>query len=147
METCTAETGLIRKKPCGQAATQKCLNCERALCSNHTSPEVNAAGRKTGKYLCKECFSAWKAIEKEQGPIEPAPKPVAKPAAAPGAPGAPAAAAAAKPAAPAAKPAAPAAAARPAAKPEPAKPAEEKPAEKPHDSGMIEFTPSKPPQK
>src|SRR5262245_45915576 len=134
METCTIETGLLRKKPCGATATQKCLNCEQSLCSNHATPEVNAAGRKTGKYLCKECFKAWKAIEKEQGPVEAAPKPAAaKPAAAPGA-AAPAAAAGAKPAAPAAKPAAaPAAAAKPAAKPEPAKPAEEKPAEKPHD--------------
>jgi hypothetical protein len=146
METCTAETGLLRKKPCGQTATQKCLNCERPLCLSHAVAQTAAGGKKTGKYLCKECHAAWKEIGEIQ-PVQPIVKPAAKPAAAPGAPGAPAAAAAAKPAAPAAKPAAPAAVAKPAAKPEPAKPAEEKPAEKHADSGMIEFTPSKPPQK
>ena len=32
METCTVETGLLRKKPCGQPAVVKCANCERPLC-------------------------------------------------------------------------------------------------------------------
>jgi hypothetical protein len=130
METCTAETGLLRKKPCGHAAVTHCLNCERLLCSQHAVAQLNEAGHKSGKFLCPECKAAWRDIEKTK-PIPPAKKPADKPTEK-------AAPAAAKPAAPAAKPAAPAAA---------AKPAVEKPAEKHTDSGMIEFTPSKPPQK
>ena len=121
METCTMETGLLKKKPCGHPAVTQCLNCERPLCSQHSVANVNDAGKKTGKFLCKECAAAWKDIDKTMG-TAPAP-----------------AQAKAVPAKPAAAKPAPAAAA-------PAKPAEpEKPAEKPHDSGMIEFTPTKKP--
>src|SRR5258706_6445604 len=107
METCTAETGLLRKKPCGQTATQKCLNCERPLCLSHSVAQTSA-GKKTGKYLCKECHAAWKDIGDTQ-PVQPIAKPAAKPAAAPGAPAAPPAASAPKPAPLSAQPPAPAA--------------------------------------
>ena len=148
METCTMETGLLKKKPCGHPAVTQCLNCERPLCSQHSVANVNDAGKKTGKFLCKECAAAWKDIDKTMGTAAPVPAPVKKPAEKPGEKAAPAAAAPA-PAAPAQAKAVPAkpAAAKPApAAAAPAKPAEpEKPAEKPHDSGMIEFTPTKKP--
>lgn len=141
MDTCTVETGLLRKKPCGHAAVTQCLNCERPLCSHHAVAQVNEAGRKSGKFLCKECHAAWREIEKHQAPVV-ASKPAEKPAPAPAA-GTPAQAKA-----PAAKPApAKETPAKPAeAKEAPAKPAEEKGAPaKPADSGMIEFTPTKKP--
>src|SRR5689334_15836084 len=117
-EPCVIETGLFKKKPCGAASVTTCLNCERTLCAAHAVAETNAGGRKTGKFLCKECHAAWKEAEKNAPP--PMEKPVApKPPAAP-AHGVPAAK---PPAPPAAKPA-PAA-----AKPEPKK--EEAPPAKP----------------
>ena len=137
MEPCTFETGLLRKKPCGHASVTNCVNCERPLCSQHAVAQMNAAGHKSGKFLCKECQAAWKDIEKNT-PSTPVAKPAEKPADK----------AAHTPAAPApAKAAAARAKAAPAqAKTEPAKPAEaEKPPEKPADSGMIEFTPTKKP--
>jgi hypothetical protein len=82
METCTIETGLLRKKPCGSPAVAHCLNCEQALCSQHAVAQKNASGGNTGKFLCKECAAAWKEADKNVPP--PAPKKVeAKPAAAP----------------------------------------------------------------
>jgi hypothetical protein len=135
MDICQVETGLLKKKPCGQPGVTHCLNCEQALCSKHVVPQLNDAGHKTGKFLCKECYAA----QKEAAKIMPASPPpaAAKKADAP-------AEAAAKPAAPAAlKPAAPAPAAAKAAA-APAKP-EEKPGLSMDDSGPLEFTPSKPP--
>ena len=123
MDPCTVETGLLRKKPCGQAAVAQCLNCERPLCTQHAVAEKTASGRKSGKFLCKDCHAAWKDISDE---------PIAVPVVKPAAPAKEAAAAPAKPAE--AKPAEP--------KPAEAKPAETPPA-KPADSGMIEFTPTK----
>jgi hypothetical protein len=118
MDPCTVETGLLRKKPCGHAAVTQCVNCERPLCAQHAVAQMTAAGRKSGKFLCKECHAAWRDI----GETEPA-----QPAKTPAAPVKDAAAAAPKAV--------------------PAKPAEAKPAEappaKPADSGTIEFTPSK----
>ena len=133
MDTCTIETGLLRKTPCGHAAVAHCLNCERPLCSQHAVAQLNEAGHKSGKFLCKECQAAWKDIEKQKPPApakKSAEKPADKTAHAPAAP-AQAKAAPAKPAE---------------AKAAPAKPAEAaKPPEKPADSGMIEFTPTKKP--
>jgi hypothetical protein len=135
MDPCTVEIGLLRKKPCGQAAVAQCLNCERPLCIQHAVAEKTASGRKSGKFLCKECHAAWKDIG-EPPPAQPAAKPAAPAKDAPAA-----AAVAPKAAAAPAKPAEP--------KPAEAKPAEAKPAEvpaaKPADSGMIEFTPTKKP--
>jgi hypothetical protein len=95
MDTCTVETGLLRKKPCGHPAVTHCANCEQPLCKDHAVAQLNEAKHKTGKFMCKECDSARKAFEKNLPP--PAEKK---------APAAPAAPAAKAPAAP--KPAEPA---------------------------------------
>jgi len=130
MDPCTIETGLLRKKPCGNPSVTQCLNCERPLCSQHSVAQTNDTGRKTGKFLCKECHAAWKEIEKTVPASMPAAAPAEKKAPAPAA--APAAAAAApKAAAPAAKPGAPMAKEAP---------KEEK---KPADDAPLEFTPTK----
>jgi hypothetical protein len=123
MDICQVETGLLKKKPCGQPGVTHCLNCEQALCAKHAVPVLKEGGQKTGKFMCKECYAA----QKEAAKIMPAPakKPDAPAAAAPK-PAAPPAPAAAKPAAAAAKP-------------------EAKPALSMDDSGPLEFTPSKPP--
>ena len=113
METCTVETGLLSKKPCGHAAVTHCVNCEQALCAKHAVPELTEAGKKSGKFLCKECEAARRQIARNSAPV-----------------------AAKKPAEPA-KPAAPAAAGAAPAKEAPAAP---KPAD---DGGALEFTPSK----
>jgi hypothetical protein len=65
METCTIETGLLRKKPCGQASVTHCATCEQPLCAQHALPQL-AAGKKTGKFLCKECEVADKDYAKNQ---------------------------------------------------------------------------------
>ena len=119
METCAAEVGLLSKKPCGQPAATRCANCEMALYTKHAVPQL-AAGRKTGKFMCKECDAARKQFEKNVAPPEPEKKAAAPAPAAKAAPGAPPPAAAPKQQAP--KPAAP--------------PKEE-------DSGSIDFTPTK----
>jgi hypothetical protein len=130
MDTCSAETGLLKKKPCGKPSVAKCANCEMALCAQHAVAQLTPTGRKSGAYLCKECHAAHKVHDK----ITPAaPPPVtAKPAAAP-------AAAAAKPAAGAKPAAAPAGGAKPAVAAKEA-PKEEK---KPDDDAPLEFTPTK----
>jgi hypothetical protein len=139
MDTCAVEVGLLKKKPCGQAAAAKCANCEMALCGKHAVAQLNERKMKTGKFMCPECDKAQRAYDKSMGDAPSAPA-----AATPQAKGAPAAPAA-KPAAPAAK--APAA---PAAK-TPAPPAkapagkEQPPAAKPHDDAddPLEFNPTK----
>ena len=126
MDICQVETGLLKKKPCGQAGVTHCLNCEQALCSKHAVAQLNEGGHKTGKFMCKECSAA----QKEAAKIMPASPPPA---------------AAKKPDAPAPKPAAPApAAAKTAAPAAPAAPAKPEP-KKPDmdDSGPLEFTPTK----
>jgi hypothetical protein len=126
MYTCVVETGLFKKKTCGQNAVTRCANCEISLCAQHAVPQL-ANGKKTGKFMCKECDAAQKEHDKN---LAAAPKVAhAKPAAA----GAPAGGAkpAAHAAAPAAKPGAPA---TPAAKP---------PENKPDDDAPLEFTPTK----
>jgi len=122
MDTCTVETGLLKKKPCGQPAATHCMNCEQALCSQHALPELTATGKHSGKFLCKQCQAALREIAKSTT-VQPG-APAKKPAAAPQPP-------ANAPAAPAAKGAPPKAA-----------PAESKPAEK-KDDGGIDFTPTK----
>jgi len=134
MDTCTIEVGLLRKKPCGEAASAKCANCEQALCNKHAMPLLTPTGRKTGNFLCPECMEAHKRSEKDAPPVVVPSRP----------------AEADKPAA-AAKPAAPAAAAKPAAPGAAAaaiKPEEKKEEEQKHDDDApLEFTPSKPPEK
>src|SRR5918911_1986477 len=88
-ETCTVETGLLKKKPCGQPAVSKCANCEQSLCAKHRVPQMTG-GRKTGGFLCPECARAWRESEKTLGelpptpasalPPTPPPQPAAKPA-------------------------------------------------------------------
>jgi len=122
MDTCTIETGLLKKKPCGHPAVAHCLNCEQALCSSHAVAQKSESGANTGKFLCKECAAAWKEQAKN---VPAAPKPSAAPK-------------------PAAKPPAQAHAPAAAAKPEPKKEAEP-PAKPAESSGTIEFTPTKKP--
>ena len=102
MENCTVETGLLRKKPCGEPSVTHCENCEQPLCAKHAIAQVSATGRKSGKHLCKDCDASRREYEKRHGPEVPAAKPAAAPAAKPAAaPAAPVAPAAKKPAAPA----------------------------------------------
>ena len=124
METCTVETGLLRKKPCGEASVTHCDNCEQPLCAKHAIAQITGTGRKSGKHLCKDCDAARREYEKRAGPEVPAAKPAKEPAA-------PAAKLAAAPVAPARQAAAPASPAPAASKP------------KEEDSlGGIDFTPS-----
>ena len=90
MEHCTAETGLLKKKPCGNAAVAHCANCERPLCSHHAIPQLNEQHHKTGAFLCKECDVAARDYDKRmryakekavQKSIAAGPKPAPKPAA------------------------------------------------------------------
>lgn len=120
MESCTVETGLLRKHPCGGNAVTKCANCEQALCSKHAVAQMSA-GHKT--FLCPDCAKAWKQTEKTMGPLPDAPAATAVPAAA------------------AKKPAEHAKA--PAAKPAPAQKKAEPPLEE--HSAPLEFTPEKKP--
>jgi hypothetical protein len=129
METCTVETGLLKKKPCGEASVTHCANCEQPLCAKHAVPQIDA-GRRTGKFLCKECSVAHREHEKAVGVAPLAEKPkAATPAAKP---------AAAVPAAPPGQPKTPAAA------PAKAPPADEKSGP---NFGAIDFTPGKPDDK
>ena len=64
MEPCTVETGLLRKKPCGQAAVAKCTNCERPLCSQHAVVQLSATKQRTGSFICRECDVAQREAEK-----------------------------------------------------------------------------------
>src|SRR5256885_16747279 len=77
MDTCTIETGLLRKHPCGETAVTKCANCEQALCAKHAVSTMSG-GKKT--MLCPECAKAWKEQEKTVGavPSTPAAAPQAK---------------------------------------------------------------------
>ena len=121
MEPCTVESGLLIKKPCGQAAVTACSSCERPLCAKHAVPQLTASGARSGKFLCQECADANREHDKSMAalgrveprkPAGPAPQPPKKPAA------------------------------QPAEQP-PAAPAETKKPE--NDDGSIEFTPEKKP--
>jgi len=124
METCTVETGLLKKKPCGEASVTHCANCEQPLCAKHAVAELSAAGKKTGKFMCKECSAAQREHDKALAKAPPAEKP--KPAAAKAAPS------------PAPKPAPPAQ--KPAAQPKAPPPPDEKSGP---NYGGIDFTPAK----
>ena len=126
METCTVETGLLRKKPCGQPSITKCANCEQPLCAKHAIAQLSATGKKTGKVLCADGNAAQRPYEETAAPA-PAPAAPVKAADKPQA----------APPKPAAAPATP-----PAAAPAPAKPAAAHPAPENSD-GSIDFTPSK----
>jgi hypothetical protein len=76
METCTVETGLLKKKPCGHNAVTHCANCEQPLCKQHA-----VAQKAAGKFMCKECDAARRDYEKNT-PAAPVKSPVS-PAAAP----------------------------------------------------------------
>lgn len=131
-ETCTIETGLLKKKPCGQNAVTKCANCEQPLCAKHAT-SMMSGGKKT--MLCGECAKAWKDMGEVPSTPAAAPKPAAgaapKPAATPPKP----AAAGPKPAAAAPKAATP--------KPAAAAPAAKKEEKKDDDDAPLEFTPTK----
>jgi hypothetical protein len=127
-EICAVEVGLLRKKPCGHASVAHCSNCEMPLCAEHAMPLLNEGGKRTGKFVCKECEAAAKEQEKSLAAVARAQEEKKRAAAMKAA-----ADALAKPATPAKKPAAPGAA----AKPGEAKPAE--PEKKEPDA--LEFTP------
>ena len=63
METCTVETGLLKKKPCGSNAVTHCATCEQPLCKQHV-----VAQKPAGKFMCKECDAARRAFEKNTPP-------------------------------------------------------------------------------
>jgi hypothetical protein len=76
METCTVETGLLKKKPCGHNAVTHCGNCEQPLCKQHA-----VAQKAAGKFMCKECDAARRDYEKNtsaapvKSPVPPAAAP------------------------------------------------------------------------
>jgi len=139
-EPCTVESGLFKKKPCGQASVAKCATCERPLCEQHAVAQLSAAQKRTGVFMCKECDTAKKEYDKteakqaEKKKQAEMMKSLANPAP-PRKPGSPPPPPAGAPAAPAAKPAAAGAKAAP---PPPPKPADDAP---------LEFTPSEKPKK
>jgi len=69
METCTVETGLLKKKPCGEASVTHCTNCEQPLCAKHAVPQLTDTGKKSGKFMCKDCSVAQRDIEKNQAAV------------------------------------------------------------------------------
>jgi hypothetical protein len=101
METCTVETGLLKKKPCGSNGVTHCANCEQPLCRQHAVAQKTA-----GKFMCKECDAARKEFEKNPPPAPAVKKPAEAPKPAPAATAANAAATPAKPGAPKEAPAA-----------------------------------------
>jgi len=160
MDSCSVETGLLRKKPCGQRAVAHCENCERALCASHAVAQLSEAQKKTGKFLCKECDDARREYEKSQARVHkqeeakrtadmmrgltnpPPPKPKAAAESAPTAPAAPAAKPQAGAATPPPKEESGALEFTPSAKKDVAAPPKATPAAKPPDDGGLDFTPS-----
>jgi len=69
METCTVETGLLRKKPCGHPSVTHCANCERGLCAEHAVAQLTDTGKKSGKFMCKECDVAAREHEKSMAAL------------------------------------------------------------------------------
>lgn len=132
---CAVEVGLLRKKPCGSPAVTQCSNCEQPLCAQHALPELTATGKRSGKFLCKECDAALKEQAKSLAAVAKSLE-VKKKAELDKSVMAGMNAPAAK------KPAAPVPAAAPAAAAKPAQ-AEQKKEEKKDDFGAIEFTPGK----
>ena len=125
MDSCTVETGLLRKKPCGHAAVARCLNCDQPLCVDHAVAQLTEGGQRTGKFMCQECVAAAKdhaksmavvARTQEARKMTAIDKTLREQAAAPPPPKKPVASA-------------------------PQAPAQAAPAEKPKESGALEFTP------
>ena len=126
MNTCTIETGLLRKHPCGRAGVAICLNCEQPLCVDHAVAHLTDAGQRTGKFMCQECFDAAKehaksmaavARSQEQKKLAALDKAAREVAAAPPVPK------------------------KPATSAPPQAPAQPAPAEKPKEPETLEFTP------
>jgi hypothetical protein len=69
MDTCTIESGLLRKKPCGHSAVARCLNCEQPLCAQHAVAQLTEAGHKSGKFMCQECVAALKDHAKSMAAV------------------------------------------------------------------------------
>jgi hypothetical protein len=69
MSTCTIETGLLRKKPCGHVAVARCLNCDQPLCVEHSVAQLSDTGHKTGKFMCHECDVAAKEHAKTMAAV------------------------------------------------------------------------------
>ena len=99
MDTCTVETGLLKKKPCGNPSVTHCANCEQPLCSKHAVAQQTDAGKHTGKFMCKDCDAARAQVAALAPPPQAVKKPAeaAKPAAATAEPAAKAAPAEHKP--------------------------------------------------
>lgn len=76
MDTCTIETGLLKKKPCANLSVTRCANCEQPLCSKHAVAQQTEAGKHTGKFMCKDCDAARAQV----AALAPAPPAVKKPA-------------------------------------------------------------------
>ena len=68
-EPCTIETGLFKKKPCGQTSVTRCANCEQPLCKAHA-----VAQKKPGVFMCKECTDAGHQYDKNQAAVAKAEK-------------------------------------------------------------------------
>lgn len=134
---CAVEVGLLRKKPCGSPAVTQCSNCEQPLCAVHALPELTETGKRSGKFLCKECDAALKEQAKSLAAVAKSLEVKKKAELDKSVMAGMNTPAAKKPAAPA-----PVAAAAPAAVGKPAEP-EQKKEEKKDDFGAIEFTPSK----
>jgi hypothetical protein len=133
MDTCTIETGLLRKKPCGHNAVTRCINCEQPLCVQHSVAQLSESGTKTGKSMCQECDKAAKQHAKTLAGVARAQEAKKLAGLAAEAKNAMAQGVSSTPAKPGA--AAPAHAAK---APEPAQPEK-----KPEASAPLEFTPSK----
>ncbi len=69
MNTCTVETGLLRKHLCGHAAVARCLNCDQPLCVEHAVAQLSEAGHKTGKHMCPQCTVAAKEHAKSMAAV------------------------------------------------------------------------------
>lgn len=69
METCTIETGLLRKHPCGHTAVAGCMNCDQPLCVEHSVAQLTEGGKRTGKFMCHECDAAAKEHAKTMAAV------------------------------------------------------------------------------
>jgi hypothetical protein len=86
MDTCTVETGLLRKRPCGHPAVTRCANCEQPLCAQHAVAQHTETSAKSGKFLCPECEAARREHAKSmaavaKSAVSPPPPPAKKPVA------------------------------------------------------------------
>jgi hypothetical protein len=69
MDTCTVETGLLRKKPCGHPSVTQCATCERPLCAQHAVAQLSNTGKKSGSFLCQECDAARREHDKSMATV------------------------------------------------------------------------------